>query len=138
MKMVDHVITIIHLDSPNCSFNIIPQKIVLQPEQVIRFESYGSKIQVDLTNSGYQFSENIFDIENGSSHLVEVVNSSTKDLVFFIGCYTHNPGNPMESRKQVIIKCAGETIDDPISGRLKNLIRDVEVLEQKIRNNIPH
>lgn len=129
--MVDHIITIKHLDE-NCGFQVSPLQIKLLTGEIIKFESKGAKIRIDLSGSNYSFSETIFDVEDNSFRLIEVLSSGTTSLEFVLGCYKHYPNGPMDSRKSVVIKYAGETVDHTSMKRLRNIIQDLEILEKNL------
>lgn len=129
--MVDHIITIKHVDE-NCGFQVSPLQIKILTGEIIKFESKGAKIRIDLSGSNYSFSETIFEVEDNSFRLIEVLSSGITNLVFDVGCYLHNPAYPLDSRKKLVIKYAGETVDTTSIKRLRNIIQDLEILEKNL------
>ena len=124
--------TIIHSKDENECFKVDPNRISLVAGQIIEFKAEGASFKIKLIENGYTFDPDEFELDPDKPVNVKVLSASEFDLTIQGNCYKCNPSLNTDGQKKIVVKYAGETIDERLSKRFSDILKDIENLNTKV------
>ena len=119
-------LTIIHQKDPKECFKVNPDMIALTAGQSILFKAEGAKFKIKLIQNGYTFDPDEFELDPEKTVSVKVLSASEFDLTIIGNCYSCNPSLNTEGQKKIVVKYAGETVEQRMSKRFSDIIKDID------------
>jgi len=128
--------TITHPTDEKECFKVDPNKISLIAGQIIEFKAVGASFKIKLIENGYTFDPDEFDLLLEKPVSVKVLSASEFDLTIQGNCYICNSSLNTDGQKKIVVKYAGETIDQRMSQKVLDILKDIESLKTKVNSII--